>query len=67
MAIIYGMADSERRLLNKLPGEVRKLEDIDRVKKEFEDKVANEGDGIISGIKKWNYVRQINKFGKEEG
>ena len=66
MAIIYGMADSERRLLNKLPNEVRNLDDIDRVKKEFEDKVSNEGDGIISGIKKWNYVRQINKFGKEE-
>lgn len=35
MAIIYGIADSEKNLLKKLPGEVRNFEDVDRVKKRF--------------------------------
>jgi len=62
MAIIYGMADSERSLLDKLPNEVRDIDDIDRVKKEFQEKIKNEGSGFWSGIKKWNYQRQVNKF-----
>lgn len=66
MVIIYGMADSERRLLNKLPNEVRDIDDMGRVKKEFQDKLANEGDGFFAGIRKWNYKRQVNKFGKED-
>ena len=66
MAIIYGMADSERSLLNKLPNEVRNIDDMGRVKKEFEEKLENTGSGFFSGIKKWNYKRQINKFGKKE-
>jgi len=35
MAFLYGMADSERQLLNRLPGEVKDIDDIDRVKKTF--------------------------------
>ena len=35
MAIIYGMADSERNLLDKLPNEVKNVEDMDSVRKEF--------------------------------
>ena len=62
MAILYGMADSERSLLNRLPNEVKNVEDMDRVKKEFEDKIENTGDGFFAGIKKWNYKRQVNKF-----
>ncbi len=61
-----GMADSERSLLNKLPNEVRDIDDMGRVKKEFEDKLANEDSGFFARIKKWNYKRQINKFGKKE-
>jgi hypothetical protein len=60
------MADSERSLLNKLPNEVRDIDDMGRVKKEFEDKLTNEGSGFFAGIKKWNYKRQINKFGKKD-
>ncbi|MDH5666324.1 MAG: NERD domain-containing protein [Nitrosopumilus sp.] len=56
------MADSEKSLLRKLPGEVENIEDIDRVKKEFEEKLAKEKSGFFGGIKKWNYKRQINKF-----
>jgi hypothetical protein len=62
MAIIHGMADSEKSLLNKLPNEVENIEDIDRVRKEFEEKLAKEKSGFFGGIKKWNYKRQINKF-----
>ena len=64
MAIIYGMADSERSLLKKLPGEVRNFEDLDRVKKDFENKIKQVDDGFFSGIKKWNYKRQVKKFEK---
>ncbi len=62
MAIIHGMADSEKSLLNKLPNEVENIEDIDRLKKEFEEKLAKEKSGFFGGIKKWNYKRQISKF-----
>lgn len=61
MAAIYGTSDSERRLLGKLPGEVRNLDDIDRVRGEFERRHA-EAAGFFAGIRKWNYRRQINKI-----
>ncbi len=64
MAFIYGIVDSERSLLNKLPNEVQDVDDMGRVKKEFEDKLANEGSGFFAGIRKWNYKRQVNKFEK---
>jgi len=60
------MADSERQLLNKLPGEVNSIDDIDRVKKEFEKKLAKKDTGFFAGIRKWNYQRQINKFENNE-
>ncbi|MGI0056684.1 MAG: nuclease-related domain-containing protein [Nitrosarchaeum sp.] len=66
MAIIYGMADSERRLLDKLPREVKSIDDIDKVKKEFEEKLAKKDTGFFSNIRKWNYQRQVNKFKKNE-
>jgi len=47
MAFIYGIADSERSLLNKLPNEVHDIDDMSRVKKEFEDKIQNEGSGFL--------------------
>ena len=62
LAIIYGMADSERSLLNNLPNEVRDVDDMGRVKKEFEAKIENTGSGFFNGIRKWNYKRQVDKF-----
>lgn len=56
------MADSESSLLDKLPDEVKNIEDIDRVKKEFEEKLAKEKSGFFAGFLKWNYKRQISKF-----
>ena len=61
-----GIADSERQLLNKLPNEVQDIDDMGRVKKEFENKLANEGSGFFAGIRKWNYKRQVDKFEKSE-
>jgi len=62
LAIIYGIADSEKSLLKELPGEVKDIDDINRVKKDFQNKLKKEGSGFFAGIKKWNYKRQINKF-----
>ena len=64
MAIIYGKADSEKSLLKKLPGEVRHFDDMDRVKKDFENKIKQVDDGFFSGLKRWNYKRQVKKFDK---
>lgn len=47
MAIIYGMTDSEKSLLNKLPNEVKNVDDMSRVKKEFQDKLENTGSGFF--------------------
>jgi len=60
------MADSEKNLLSKLPNKVKNIDDMWRVKKEFEEKLENTGPGFFSGIRKWNYKRQINKFGKKD-
>jgi len=62
VTIIYGMADSERQLLDRLPGEVKNIDDIDRVKKHFEKKLKKKDTGFFAGLRKWNYQRQINKF-----
>jgi len=66
MAILYGMADSERQLLNRLPGEVKGIDDIDRVKKQFQRKLKKKDTGFFAGLRKWNYQRQINKFENNE-
>ena len=60
------MADSESNLLDKLPDEVENIEDIDRVKKEFEEKLAKEKSGFFAGFRKWNSKRQISKFENNE-
>ena len=62
MAILHGIADSESSLLDKLPNEVESIDDIGRVKKEFEEKLEKEKSGFFAGFRKWNYKRQINKF-----
>ena len=66
MAYLYGIADSERQLLNRLPGEVKDIDDIDRVKKYFEKKLRKKDTGFFAGLRKWNYQRQINKFENNE-
>ena len=71
MAIIYGIADSERELLSKLPKEVKSVDDIDRVRKNFYKKMKNQRKGYgrksifgiaLSEIKRFHYKRQVDKF-----
>jgi len=69
MAIIYGVADSEKNLLDKLPNEVENVDDMDRVRKEFYGKMKKQRYGrkslvgtIFSEIKRYHYKRQVDKF-----
>jgi len=63
VAIIYGKADSEVRLLKKYPGDIQRIEDINRAyektKAEFE---THDNRGIINKIKKWWKKKQLDKF-----
>ena len=61
MVIIHGSSDSERRLLGKLPGEVRSMDDMHKVKKDFKRK-HEAASGWFAGLKRWNYRRQIGKI-----
>ena len=60
------MAESEKKHIKKLHGEVRKFDDMYRVKKEFENKIKQQDDGFFAGFRKWNYKRQVKKFEKNE-
>jgi len=63
------MADSESKLLDKLPNEVKNVEDMDRVRKEFYRKMKKQRYGrkslagtIFAEIKRFHYKRQVDKF-----
>jgi len=69
MAFIHGMVDSERALLDKLPNEVKNVEDMARVKREFTQKMKKQRYGrkgilgtIFAEIKRAHYKRQVDKF-----
>ena len=64
MAIIYGIADSERNLLDKLPKEVKNVDDMERVRKQFYGKMKKQRYGrkslvgtIFAEIKRYHYKR----------
>lgn len=61
MSIIYGRTDSEKRLLDRYPDEVKKIEDVPQVRKYYEQKLK-EDSGIFGFFKKWNTKRQLNKI-----
>jgi len=68
MAIIYGITDSERRLLKKLPNEVKTIDDIPRVHKEMKQELDSiEDEGFTNRLKRWNKKRQINQIEKNKG
>ena len=62
MAIIYGIADSEKQLLKNYPKEVKKIEDIPQMHERFKKKLDEPVSGLFAGIKKWNRKRLVNKF-----
>jgi len=68
MAIIYGITDTERRLLKKLPNEVKTIEDIPRVHQDMKQEFDSiEDKGLINKFKRWDKKRQINKIEKNKG
>jgi len=69
VAIIYGIADSEKNLLDKLPNEVKNVDDMERVRKQFYKKMEKQRYGrksligtIFAEIKRYHYKRQVDKF-----
>jgi len=69
VAIIYGIVDSEKHLLDKLPNEVKNVDDMDRVRKQFYGKMKKQRYGrkslvgtIFAEIKRYHYKRQVDKF-----
>jgi len=64
MAIIYGRADSEKKLLDKYPKRVQKIDDIDKVEAELKDELKGETKGLVAKFRKWGLNRQYKKFQK---
>ena len=64
MAIIYGRADSEKKLLDKYPKRVQKIDDIDKVEAELKDELKGETKGLVARFRKWGLKRQYKKFQK---
>lgn len=63
MAIIYGLTDSEKRFLDKLPKEIQSIYEIDKVHQEFKKKFDSiENKGIKNKLIRWSKKRQINKI-----
>jgi len=67
VAIIYGYADTEKRLLDKLPNQIESIDDIDKVHKEMKDELNSiEDEGIRNKFSRWGKKRQINKIEKNK-
>lgn len=67
MAIIYGLTDTEKRFLDKLPNEVKSIDDVDSVQREFQKEFDSIPDkGIRNKFGRWNKKRQINKIEKNK-
>jgi hypothetical protein len=49
MAVIYGIADSKRNILDKMPKGIETLENIPKVNREFEEKIDSNKSGFL-----WN-------------
>lgn len=64
MAIIYGRADSERKLLDLYPRRVQDIGDIDKVEAQMQEELKAEAKGIIARFQKWRLKGQYRKFGK---
>ena len=65
MAIIYGRADSEKRLVDLYPKQVQEIGDIDKVEAQIQEKLLAEPKGIFGKFRKWMLKRQYKKFGEK--
>jgi len=66
MAIIYGISGSERELLNKYPGSVKTIDDINIVHEDLKKRIEKEGGGFFSRIRKWHMQWQLDTFEKNK-
>jgi len=62
MAIIYGYPDTEKRLLDKLPKEVKSIDDIHEVHKDMKDDYTLMGTSLRNKLSRWKLNRQIKKI-----
>jgi len=63
VATIYGISEATKKFLNKLPTEVKSLDDIDKVHKEMKEEFDSiEDKGLGNKFSRWRKKRQINKI-----
>lgn len=64
MVVIYGRADSEKRLLDMYPKEVQEIDDIEKIEAQMQEEIKAEAKGIFAKFRKWKIKRQYKKFGE---
>ncbi len=63
MAIIYGISESTKEFIKKLPKEVKSLEDIDKVHRKLKEDFDSVKDkGLGNKFSRWRKQRLINKI-----
>lgn len=68
MAIIYGVPEAEKQFLDRLPKEVKSLDDVSKVHQKLTDEYdALENKGITGKFGRWNKKRKINRIDENEG
>jgi hypothetical protein len=63
MAIIYGISEATKEFLNKMPKEVKSIDDISKIHQKLTEEYASlENKGIIAKFSRWSKKRKINKI-----
>lgn len=62
MAIIYGRADSEKKLVDLYPKQVQRIDDIDRVEAEIQEELLAEPKGVLGKFRRWRLKKQYREF-----
>ncbi len=62
MAIVYGMADSEKRYLALYPKTVKKIEDIDRLAIGIQEELKAEPRGLVARLRRWRLKRRYKRL-----
>jgi len=63
MAKIYGISEATSKFLDKLPNEVKSLDDIDKVHRDMKEEFDSiEDKGLGNKFSRWRKKRQINKI-----
>lgn len=64
MAIFYGMADSEKQLVDLYPKAVKRIGDIDEAEAAIQEELKEEAKGLAAKLRRWRLKRQYKKFEK---